>query len=125
MGYTLTKTEPTQELVMTQTAFGMLLTVTSDDGVVYPPKVFVMQIPIVDGDEPWFNCVASPVQLIDYPVDAPDPPIDGVQQPYYRVATLKIVSRSPSGLLAFVTRVEEELAILEENLDALQTLENV
>jgi len=121
--YTLTQTTPSRVTVRLATAFSVKLTVTSADAVGFPPKVFVMQQAPDAEDPPWFNCVASPPQIIDYPEDSPNPPIDGVQQPYFRVAELTVVTRSPSALEAFIARVQEELQILEENLLALSELD--
>lgn len=122
MGYEITKTAPTQVPVHVQTAFMSKLTVTSTDPVLYPAKVFVMQEPVDEGDEPWFNCVASLVQVIDYPEDAPNPPVDGVRSPYFRINEISIVSRSATGLQDFIARVEEDVAELEADIDAYQTL---
>lgn len=121
MGYELTKTSPAENVsVLKQTAFSIRLDVTSDDGSLYPPKVFVMQQP-PEGD-PSFCCVASPVQILDYPEDAAGDPVDGVQQPYFRVSSVTIVSRSPLRLQDFIRRAEEELEILENSMDALNSL---
>lgn len=125
MGYTLTVGELVRDTVMKKTAYSARLTVSSDDEVAYPPKVFVMQEPDVGqgSDGPWFNCIASLVQMEDLPEDEVGEPVDGVAQPYFRVAALTITSRSASNLANFISRAEADIARLEQDLDTLQTLE--
>lgn len=124
MGYTLTAAVPTDETVLLQRAHGVQLTVTSDNATLYPPKVFVMQQPADPTDDPYFNCIANAIQMQDLPEDAVDPEIDEVLQPYFRVAVLTVISRTATGIADFIARVQEDLAMLESDLDNLETLNN-
>ncbi len=115
--------EPTE--VFKELAWQIVLTVDSDDNVLLPKEVFVFQIE--DGDDPesrsWFTCIASPAQLLEYPVDEPAAPVSGeIWQPYFRKDTLTIVSRSHSALESLYEQIKEELVWLRRNLEAAQEL---
>jgi len=124
MGYTLTKTTPAVTPVLQQTAFSIKLTVTSDDAELFPVKVFVMEKAVDLEEAAVFACVASPVQILDYPEDVAGPPVDGVIKPYFRLDVVTIVSRAGTKLQNFIDRVQEELDILEANLVAFNSLSN-
>ena len=126
MGYELQQDAPEATPVMERTAFVQRITVTSDDPELYPPKALVFRQPPVGhaAPGPWFECVASLPDLMDYPEDAaPEPEEDDPYiRPYFRLAQMDVVTRSPSELAAFLDRVRLDLGRLEADIDALNSL---
>lgn len=108
-----------------RTAWSLALSVTSDEPVGYPPAVFVFQeeSPGDPATRGWFTAIASPAQLLEYPVNATaEPEGDGLWQPYYRKAALTLVSRHPADLEQLYREIEAEILRLRLDLDALQLL---
>lgn len=113
--------------VLEQTAWSVKLTATSEDPEIYPEEIFVYQAE--DPDDPetrgWFTAVASPAMLLEYPVGAPAPyGSDNLQQPYYRLSEVTLVSRSADALEALVDQIVEATTNLWANLLAAGELEN-
>lgn len=125
MGYFLHRSQ-IQAVAGPQTSWSARLTVTSSDVVLYPPKVFVFQAedPANPATRGWFTAVASPAQLEEYPEDAPAEVVSGEsQQPYYRVDSLQLVTRSADDINNLVADIRLELAQLTRNLDAIRNLQ--
>ena len=121
--YTLVQTAPAEVINAPSMAWGMTLVITSSAPDDYPPGVFVFQVEDFSPNaRAWFSTVASPADMLEYPVDAPAAPVEGVQQPYFRKATLNLVSRSPSALEALVAEIKGRIVFLERNLRSLLTL---
>lgn len=121
--YDLAQTSPAEVVGAPQTAWGILLEVTSSDAEDYPAEVFVFQVEDFTEDaRAWFSTVATAADTLEYPVDAPAEPVEGVQQPYFRKDTLRLVSRSPADLADLVEAIRVRIVILERNLRALLTL---
>jgi hypothetical protein len=112
---------------MEQTAWSMKLTVASSDEDLAPSKVFVYQAE--DPEDPdtrgWFTAVASPAMLLEYPEDTPAlSGSDSLQQPYYRLDEVTLVSRSASSLEDLYEQVKEALHNLWANLLAHEELDS-
>jgi len=121
--YTLVQTAPAEVINAPSMAWGMTLTVTSSDLDDYPPEVFVFQAEdFTVNARAWFSTVASPADMLEYPLNAPAAPVGGVQQPYFRKATLTLISRSASDLEALIEEIKGRIVILERNLRSLLTL---
>ena len=125
MSYTLTKQDLQEILIGEKTAWSLKLTVTSSDAVTYPPKVFVYQAEEVGNPNTrgWFTAVASPAQLLEYPEDAAVAESGELQQPYYRLDNVQLVSRNTSQLVTLTAQIMEELQLLADNIKALDELE--
>lgn len=123
--YQLTRQDIEEVEIVKELAWQIKLTVDSDDHALLPPEVFVFQIENPDDEDSrsWFNCIASPAQLLEYPVDTPAVPESGeIWQPYFRKNTLTIVSRSKSALEELYEQIKEELVWLRRNLEAAENL---
>lgn len=124
MAYTLTRQASDTVQMAQQTAWAVRLVVTSADPVNYPPKVFVFQAedPSDVNTKAWFTAVASPSQLEEYPEDAPAGVVEGVQQPYFRLSELTLISRNADDIEKLVDQVFKQLTMLSKNLEALRRL---
>lgn len=112
-------------MVKQQTAWSVLLTISSSDELNYPTEIFVYQAetPADPNTRGWFTAVSSPAQLLEYPTDGPAVSSGDVQQPYYRLNTVELVSRNASDIELLVRQVYEEVDLLYLNLRALGQLE--
>lgn len=122
MGFTLTASPSSEVVLAEKTAWGVQLTVTSDDADKYPPKCLVFQAesPGELNTRSWFTAVASPAQLLEYPEDEPQAPeSDGDLLPYFRLDTVQLIGRNPVDLQNLTAQFAEELLLLQRNLDAL------
>lgn len=123
MHYSIERQDAEEVKVYKQTAWSVSLVVSSDNVTDYPPEIFVFQS---EGPEPearaWFSTVATPADLVEYPTDAPAVQ-DGVsQQPYFRLNTVQFVSRNARDIEQLIKMVERRVALLEANLEAINTL---
>lgn len=130
MSYTLVRSAITTEPVSSKTAWAVQLTVETDDEPARPSKVFVYQAedPSDPNTRGWFTAVASPAQLEEYPEDAPAAPSSAgsdsvtVQQPYYRLDTVTLISRNASDIETLVDKIQGQLEVLSRNLDAIDSM---
>ena len=76
-------------------------------------KIFVMQR-LPDGGD-GFVCVADPVDLLDYPANAPD--LDA-EMPYFRVSEVELVFRSYDQALETRDDIGYDIAKLVKSLNA-------
>ena len=76
-------------------------------------KIFVMQRLPEGGDR--FVCIADPVDLLDYPANAPDL---GAEMPYFRVSEIELVFRSYEQALETKSDIGYDIAKLVKSLNA-------
>ena len=122
--YTLTREDVQEVLVGQRTAWSVRLVVTSSDAETFPPKALVYQAetPGDPDSRGWFTAVASPAQLLEYPEDAALALPGELQQPYYRLDHVQLVSRNADSLALLVDDFFEELQLLARNITALNNL---
>lgn len=124
MAYTLTRADLQETTVLEKIAWSVKLTVTSSDSAVFPPEVLVYHAadPQDAGAGAWFECVASPAQLLEYPEDEPAQNSGGLQQPYFRLDNVQLVARNAVQLEELIAKIFAELDLLSRNIQAINTL---
>lgn len=124
MSYTLIRSDLQATPVLEKTAWSVKLTVTSSDNTGFPPAVFVYHAanPKDEGAGAWFECVASPAQLMEYPEGAPAQNSAGLQQPYFRLDNVQLVARNAVQLEDLIGKIFDELDLLSRNLQAIDNL---
>lgn len=93
-------------------AHALRVEVTSATGVT--PKVFVFRAG-AGGKADEFMCVASPLDIEEYPEDAADPEAGA---PYYRVASVDLLFRSTVDLDETKALIADQLTTLVQALSA-------
>lgn len=123
--YHLTRKNSEKVTYGPQIAWAVVLTATSDDVANYPAEVFIMQCKsLVDPTQgAWFTAIATPIQLEEYPTDPSSLETSALQQPYFRVAEITLVSGNASDIEILVSRISSDILLLEDNLAALISFE--
>lgn len=125
MGYTLTREALQEDSIGGKTVWSCRLVVTTDDPVNKPAKALIFQAkdPSDPATRSWFSAVARPADLLMYPEDAPAAGSSGgVQQPYFRLDSVTLVSQNASELERVTAQFVEHLRLLDRNIDSMQNL---
>jgi hypothetical protein len=88
-----------------------------------PAAVFVYQTAAPPLTEDFFSCVASAPQMTELLEDSGD-----AGQPFYRVAALSVICRSPAHAAEFWEKIQRSVSTLADNLalvDALSPAETI
>jgi len=98
------------------TSYSMILDILAAENA--PKEVFIMKRTknfVSDQFDDVFAAVATPVQLEDLPIGAPD-----ANSSYYRVSSVELIARTAEGIDAIFDSMIYELNKLSLDLDALQ-----
>lgn len=98
------------------TSYSMILDILAAENA--PKEVFIMKRTknfVNDQFEDVFAAVATPVQLEDFPIGAPD-----ANSSYYRVSSVELIARTAEGMNAIFDSMIYELNKLSLDIDALK-----